>query len=76
MSMPADTPAAATIQWASRAPVREVQEWLPEHLREELSVELLAHRAAMSPRNFARALRTQVGVTPAEYRRRFSARAA
>jgi transcriptional regulator GlxA family with amidase domain len=54
-------------QWASRAPVREVQEWLPEHLREELSVEALAQRAAMSPRNFARAFRSQVGVTPAKY---------
>jgi transcriptional regulator GlxA family with amidase domain len=54
-------------QWASRAPVREVQEWLPDHLREELSIEALAHRAAMSPRNFARAFRAEVGVTPAKY---------
>jgi transcriptional regulator GlxA family with amidase domain len=63
-------------QWASRAPVREVQEWLPEHLREELSVETLAHRAAMSPRNFARAFRTQVGVTPAKYIERLRVEAA
>ncbi|MDY7228635.1 GlxA family transcriptional regulator [Hyalangium rubrum] len=54
-------------QWADRAPIREVQEWLPEHLREDLTVESLSRRAAMSPRNFARAFREQVGLTPAKY---------
>jgi len=63
-------------QWATREPVREVQEWLPEHLGEELSVEALAHRAAMSPRNFARAFRAQVGVTPAKYIERLRVEAA
>ncbi|WP_224366725.1 GlxA family transcriptional regulator [Hyalangium versicolor] len=63
-------------QWASRAPIREVQEWLPEHLREDLSVETLAQRAAMSPRNFSRAFRTQVGVTPARYVERLRVEAA
>jgi transcriptional regulator GlxA family with amidase domain len=63
-------------QWASRMPIREVQEWLPEHLREDLSVEVLAQRAAMSPRNFARAFRTQVGVTPARYVERLRVEAA
>jgi transcriptional regulator GlxA family with amidase domain len=63
-------------QWASRAPIREVQEWLPEHLREDLSVEALSRRAAMSPRNFARAFRSQVGVTPARYVERLRVEAA
>ncbi|HYI02004.1 GlxA family transcriptional regulator [Hyalangium sp.] len=63
-------------QWASRAPIREVQEWLPEHLREDLSVETLARRAAMSPRNFARAFSAQVGVTPARYVERLRVEAA
>jgi transcriptional regulator GlxA family with amidase domain len=63
-------------QWASRAPVRDVQEWLPEHLREDLSVEALAKRATMSPRNFARAFRTEVGVTPARYVERLRVEAA
>jgi len=62
--------------WASRARVRDVQEWLPEHLREDLSVERLARRAAMSPRNFARAFRTEVGVTPARYVERLRVEAA
>ncbi|MCP3140958.1 GlxA family transcriptional regulator [Pyxidicoccus xibeiensis] len=63
-------------QWASRAPIRDVQEWLPEHLQEDLSVEKLARRAAMSPRNFARAFRDQVGVTPARYVERMRLEAA
>jgi transcriptional regulator GlxA family with amidase domain len=63
-------------QWASRAPIRELQEWLPEHLRDELSVEALARRAAMSPRNFARAFRAQTGATPARYIERLRVEAA
>ena len=63
-------------QWASREPIRDVQEWLPEHLQEDLSVEALARRAAMSPRNFARAFRDQVGVTPARYVERMRVEAA
>ncbi|MBZ4410712.1 GlxA family transcriptional regulator [Myxococcus sp. XM-1-1-1] len=54
-------------QWASSNPIREVQEWLPEHLKEDLSVEALARRAAMSPRNFAREFHAQIGATPAKY---------
>lgn len=63
-------------QWASRAPLRELQEWLPEHLRDDLSVEALAQRAAMSSRNFARAFRAQVGTTPARYIERLRVEAA
>ncbi len=63
-------------QWASRAPIRDLQEWLPEHLRDDLSVETLARRAAMSPRNFARAFRAQVGATPARYIERLRVEAA
>lgn len=35
------------------------------HLAEPLTVERLAERAAMSPRNFARAFTAQTGTTPA-----------
>jgi transcriptional regulator GlxA family with amidase domain len=52
---------------ASRPTLRELQAWLPDHLDEDLSVETLAERAFMSPRNFARAFRREVGVTPAAY---------
>ena len=39
--------------------------WAREHLDQPLSVEQLAERAAMSPRNFARRFSEETGVTPA-----------
>ena len=39
--------------------------WARERLAEPLCVERLAERAAMSPRNFARAFAAETGVTPA-----------
>jgi transcriptional regulator GlxA family with amidase domain len=59
--------AALRAQAPEREPLREVQEWLTEHLSDDLSVAALAGRAAMSPRNFARAFAREVGVTPARY---------
>jgi transcriptional regulator GlxA family with amidase domain len=38
--------------------------WLTEHLGEDLSVERLARRSAMSPRTFARRFRAETGTTP------------
>jgi len=40
--------------------------WARENLAEALSVEQLADRAAMSPRNFARLFTAETGVTPAK----------
>jgi transcriptional regulator GlxA family with amidase domain len=54
-------------QTAQRDPVRELQSWIAEHLAADLSVELLAARACMSPRNFARIFSREVGMTPAAY---------
>jgi AraC family transcriptional regulator, transcriptional activator FtrA len=39
-------------------------EWMEEHLDEDLSVDLLAQLAAMSPRTFARRFRDVTGTTP------------
>jgi transcriptional regulator GlxA family with amidase domain len=41
--------------------------WMADHLRDNLSVDRLARRAAMSPRNFARSFQRAVGRTPARY---------
>ncbi len=60
-SAPLDGPAA------TRPGLRELQEWIPAHLGEDLSVAALAARAHMSPRNFARAFGRELGVTPAAY---------
>jgi transcriptional regulator GlxA family with amidase domain len=40
--------------------------WARERLDEPLPVERLADRAAMSPRNFSRAFKTETGMTPAK----------
>jgi transcriptional regulator GlxA family with amidase domain len=44
--------------------------WIAENLHRALSVELLAERMSMSPRNFARVFRVETGTTPATYIRR------
>lgn len=54
-------------QTARREPLREVQRWISEHPGDDLSVESLAVRAALSPRHFARAFRTETGMTPGRY---------
>ncbi|MDR3555708.1 MAG: GlxA family transcriptional regulator [Syntrophobacteraceae bacterium] len=45
----------------------ELQVWMVENLDRDLSVEGLAARIAMSPRNFARSFVRQLGITPARY---------
>lgn len=52
---------------ADRDPLREVQAWITGNLDADLSVDALAHRAHMSPRNFARAFKREIGITPAAY---------
>lgn len=52
---------------ASEGPIRELQSWLPDNLTGDLSVESLAERVAMSPRNFTRVFTRETGVTPAKY---------
>ncbi len=54
-------------QTTSYEPIQTVLDWVIEHLDEEISVELLAEKAAMSPRNFARVFLREVGITPAKY---------
>jgi transcriptional regulator GlxA family with amidase domain len=54
-------------QLAERRGLRDLQGWIADHLGDDLSVPALARRARMSPRNFARAFRREIGVTPAAY---------
>ena len=51
-------------QSARRQPLREVQQWISEHPDEDLSVDRLAARAGLSPRQFARAFAAETGVPP------------
>ncbi|HZN15749.1 MAG TPA: GlxA family transcriptional regulator [Acidimicrobiales bacterium] len=54
-------------QQPERDALRDVTEWMTDHLASDLSVAALARRAGMSTRNFARAFRAELGHTPASY---------
>lgn len=58
---------ALSAQAAERKSLQELQVWIAENLARDLSVDVLAARAAMSPRNFARVFRHELGSTPARY---------
>ena len=47
--------------------LRELVAWIGMHARDDLSVEVLASRVQMSPRNFARAFAAETGCTPARF---------
>jgi transcriptional regulator GlxA family with amidase domain len=54
-------------QLADHEPLRDVQAYVLDHPRANLSVDALATRAGMSPRHFARVFTREVGVPPARF---------
>lgn len=54
-------------QMAEKEPVRELQSWLIDHLNQPQTVEQLAEKCSMSPRNFSRVFIKETGLTPAKY---------
>jgi transcriptional regulator GlxA family with amidase domain len=54
-------------QEADREPLRNLQRWVCDHPGADLSVEALARRVAMSPRNFARVFTREVEMTPGQF---------
>jgi len=52
---------------AAEGRFRQLADWIPHHLAEDLSVPRLAARFDMSPRHFARCFREELGVTPAKF---------
>lgn len=44
--------------------IRAMQQWLPDHLHEDLTIATLAERAGMSQRTFARSFSAETGSTP------------
>jgi transcriptional regulator GlxA family with amidase domain len=54
-------------QLAQREPLRDVQHWIAEHPGADLSVDVLAERARLSPRQFARAFAAETGMPPGRY---------
>lgn len=59
--------AQLAMQSAERAPLRDLQAWMVDHLDADLSVSALADRACLSERHFARAFKSETGLTPAAY---------
>jgi transcriptional regulator GlxA family with amidase domain len=56
--------------------IQELQVWITEHLDQDLSVQLLADRVAMSARNFERVFVREAGMSPARYVRKVRVEAA
>lgn len=54
-------------QTTESRPLRDLQMWMLEHLADDLSVPVLAARAAMSERNFQRVFTRELGKSPAHY---------
>jgi len=54
-------------QLAVREPIRDLQVWISDHLDDDLSVEAMAGRVAMSPRNFTRVFKRETGMTPGHF---------
>ncbi|WP_263355891.1 GlxA family transcriptional regulator [Acidicapsa ligni] len=48
-------------------PLRELQVWMLEHLRDHLTVELLAERIGMSARHFTRVCLRETGMNPGQF---------
>jgi transcriptional regulator GlxA family with amidase domain len=68
--------ALLSTQIAEREPLRDLQAWILEHPGADLSVEALASRVAMSPRNFFRVFVREVGMTPGRWVERVRVEAA
>ncbi|MBL8628071.1 MAG: helix-turn-helix domain-containing protein [Rhodospirillaceae bacterium] len=58
---------ALLAQTQSTGGLKDLPEWIADHLDEDLSVEALAERVGMSPRNFARVFTAETKLTPAKY---------
>jgi transcriptional regulator GlxA family with amidase domain len=59
--------AQLSTQMAEREPLRDLQAWILDHPGADLSVDALARRVAMSPRNFFRVFVREVGMTPGRF---------
>jgi transcriptional regulator GlxA family with amidase domain len=68
--------AQLSTQIAEREPLRDLQAWILDHPGLDLSVDALARRAAMSPRNFFRVFVREIGMTPGRFVERVRVEAA
>jgi len=62
-----EAPSSLVVEAHSRPDMRGLQAWMLAHPHADLSIEALAERVAMSPRNFARLFLKETGMTPARF---------
>ena len=68
--------AALALQASDRKQIADLRTWALDNLDRDLTVEALAAKAGMSPRNFARAFLKDTGTTPARFVERLRVEAA
>ncbi|NOQ16668.1 MAG: helix-turn-helix domain-containing protein [Methyloprofundus sp.] len=56
-----------TREASGRSDLRDLQSWIIQNPKEDLRVEILAQRMAMSSRNFSRLFFSETGITPAKF---------
>jgi AraC family transcriptional regulator len=61
------TPTLAQVSALDDPRLRRAVGFIAEHLADDISLETLAHEAAMSPFHFARAFKTATGTSPLQY---------
>ncbi len=54
-------------QFAVKGKLEEIVMWMNHHPGQDLSVDALASRCAMSERNFARVFKKEIGIAPGKY---------
>ena len=54
-------------QTSTLGPINDLLAWLLDNLTDDLGVEKLAEKVAMSPRNFTRVFTRETGASPARY---------
>jgi transcriptional regulator GlxA family with amidase domain len=59
--------AQLSTQLVEREPLRDLQAWILEHPGADLSIDALAGRVSMSPRNFFRVFLREAGMTPGRF---------
>jgi transcriptional regulator GlxA family with amidase domain len=68
--------AVLAAQSIDHAPVKEAVAWIMENLKEEITVEELAEKVLMSPRNFARVFVKEMNITPVKFMEKMRVEAA
>lgn len=63
-------------QAIDHAPVREAVDWIMDHLQVDITVEELAEKVLMSPRNFARVFVKEMNITPVKFMEKMRVEAA